>query len=129
MSTLTRAEAAGLAMRPPPLRMSFSMTEPQFLDGSKDVTRRLGWRKATAGTRALAVRKCMGLKKGEKQVVIGAIEIVSSRWERLDAIDEDECRREGFPTMTPAAFVEFFCKSHHGCKPSTLVNRIEFRRI
>ena len=111
------------------LRMSFAMTERAFLDGSKDVTRRLGWRKAPAGTRALAVRKCMGLKKGEKQVLLGAIEIISSRWERLDAIDADECRREGFPTMTPAEFVAFFCKSHHGCKPSTLVNRIEFRRI
>ena len=48
-------------------RMSFSMTEPQFRDGSKDVTRRLGWKFLKPGDRIMGVRKCMGLAKGEKQ--------------------------------------------------------------
>jgi capsid protein len=46
--------------------ISFSMTESQFLDGSKDVTRRLGWLTLQAGDHLMACRKCQGLKPGEK---------------------------------------------------------------
>jgi hypothetical protein len=50
--------------------MSFSLTERQLLDGSKSVTRRLGWRMLKAGDELLAVRKCMGIRKGEHQQVL-----------------------------------------------------------
>jgi hypothetical protein len=115
--------------------ISFSLTEPQFLDGSKDVTRRLGWLKLKAGDRLRAVRKAMGLKKGEHQHVLGEIEVVSVRREPLfnlvmSAVYEvNDVRREGFQQMTGQQFIEFFCKSHRGCKPSTVVTRIEFRRL
>jgi hypothetical protein len=108
--------------------MSFALTEPQFLDGSKDVTRRLGWEDLPPGEQLTAIRKGMGLAKGEKQVELGPILVVSARRERLDAIDQDDCRREGFPELTPAQFVAFFCKAN-GCKPETIVTRIEFRRV
>lgn len=105
--------------------MSFALTERQLLDGSKDVTRRLGWRTLKAGDQVLAVRKAMGLRKGERQVVLGTIRIVSVRFEPLARITLDDCRREGFPLMTPGVFVTFFC-SANGCKPEDEVTRIEF---
>lgn len=107
-------------------RMSFSMTTPQFLDGSKTVTRRLGWTFAEPGDLVMGIEKGMGLKKGEKQVELGAIVLVDVRRERLDAISAEDCAREGFPEMTPAEFVAMFCKAGR-CKPSTIVTRIEFR--
>ena len=110
-------------------RMSFSMTEPQLMDGSKDITRRLGWAWLRAGDLLTAIRKGMGLKRGEKQVVLCEIQVVSARRERLDAIDQDDCRREGFPDLTPAQFVAFFCNANRGCKPHTILTRIEFRRV
>lgn len=111
--------------------MSFFLTQRQYLDGSKDVTRRLGKPRLKPGERFLGIQKGQGLKKGERQVVLGASECLSTRQERLDAITPDEVRREGFPDMTPAEFVEMFCKAnrHKGCTPSTIVNRIEFRRV
>jgi hypothetical protein len=105
------------------------MTEPQFLSGEKSVTRRLGWSALTTGTRLLAVRKAMGLRKGEKQHSLGEIEVVRVDREPLHAIAQydDDCAREGFPNMSPNEFVAMFCK-HMGCKPATLVTRIEFRK-
>lgn len=111
-----------------PRHISFSLTERQFLDGSKDVTRRVGWKGLRPGTRLIAVRKAMGLKKGEKVHVLGPIEIVSARREPLDAITADDCRREGFPEMSPFEFVTFFCKAN-GCFQTEPVTRIEFRRV
>lgn len=108
--------------------MSFSMTEPQFLDDSKDVTRRLGWENLKPGTRLMAVRKAMGLKPGEKVVKLGEIEVVSVRREPLNAITQDDCRREGFPDMTPDQFVTMFSNAMRVCKDRT-VTRIEYRRV
>ena len=109
--------------------ISFSLTTPQFLDGSKDVTRRLGWLFLKPGSQLCAVEKAMGLKKGERHRVLGIIEVVDVSRVVLKDIDQDDCRREGFPDMAPADFVEFFCKGHVGCGPESTVTRIEFRRI
>lgn len=108
--------------------ISFMLTEAQFIDGTKDVTRRIGWRTLTAGTRLQAVRKGMGLKKGEKAHVLGVVEIVGVRRERLDAITEVDCDREGFPLMGPAEFVLMFCRAM-SCQPDTIVARIEFKKV
>ena len=40
-----------------------------------------------------------------------------------------EVRREGFPEMTPAEFVEFFCRSHSGCTADLPLTRLEFSYI
>ncbi|RRJ96810.1 hypothetical protein Ga0100231_023880 [Opitutaceae bacterium TAV4] len=115
--------------------ISFSLTTPQFRARTKDVTRRLGWGCLKAGDRIMGCEKCMGRRKGEPLVRLGVIEIVSVRAEPLDAMTlfpeygAEECRREGFPEMTPAQFVEFFCGSHADCTPQTAVNRIEFRYV
>jgi hypothetical protein len=108
--------------------MSFSLTEPQLLAGTKDVTRRLRWQTLLAGAHLTAIRKAMGLRRGERQAVLCEIEVLSVRWEPLDTITADECRREGFPEMTPAEFIAFFCAAN-GCNPETVVNRIEFRCV
>lgn len=108
--------------------MSFSLTERQFLAGEKDVTRRLGWKSLKIGDRVRAVRKAMGLKKGENIVVLGVIRIVSVRREKLGAITHAECAREGFGDMNPAQFCEMFA-SHMEATPETVVTRIEFKRV
>jgi len=104
------------------------MTERQFADGSKDVTRRVGWKSLKKGTLLRGVRKAMGLKKGEKIQSLGVLQVVSVRSERLDAITKEECIREGFPEMTPAEFIDFFAASHK-CNPETVITRIEFKRL
>jgi hypothetical protein len=92
-------------------RMSFSLTERQLTDGSKSVTRRLGWRTLKAGDELLAVRKCMGIRKGEHQQVLARVRVKSVRQERLDEITLDEVTAEGFPEMTVTGFVEMFCRA------------------
>jgi hypothetical protein len=106
--------------------MSFALTTPQILAREKTVTRRLGWLNLKRGERVQAVKKCMGLKPGEKLEKLCVIEVVDVRREPLDAITIDEVAREGFPLMSPDWFIEFFCKSHKGCRPTSVVTRIEF---
>ncbi len=108
--------------------ISFALTTRQFRDGSKTVTRRLGWAKLRAGESLMACEKCMGLGKGGTPVRLGPIRVASVRREPLDAIDQADVVREGFPGMSPAEFVAMFC-SHMRCEPRTVVTRIEFERI
>lgn len=108
--------------------ISFSMTTPQFKARTKDVTRRFGWWFLKPGDRLMGVEKAMGLKKGEKMVRLGVIEIVSARGERLDAITHDDCHREGFPFFSPADFVHFLCRKSKKTGES-IVNRIEFKHV
>lgn len=108
--------------------ISFSLTTAQFRDGTKDVTRRLGWAFLKAGDRLNAVVKAMGLKKGEHPESLGVIEVVSVRRERLVDIASGDCRREGFPELSPPDFVEMFCR-HMRVEPTVEVTRIEFRKV
>jgi hypothetical protein len=109
--------------------ISFAITVEQFLDGTKDITRRLGWSTLEPGTVLMACRKCRGLKAGEIAAQrLGPIRILSVRAEPLEAITQDDVRREGYPELLPADFVSMFCR-HMKCTPSTIVNRIEFARI
>lgn len=108
--------------------ISFALTERQFVDGTKDVTRRLGWKFLKPGQHLMGVRKAMGLKRGEHPFRLGAIEVVSVRCEPLYEINAAECKREGFPGMHPDDFIRMFC-DHMGCRPEREITRIEFRRI
>lgn len=105
--------------------MSFALTEAQLLDGSKDVTRRLGWQNLRVGEIVIAIRKGMGLRPGEKQVVLGMIQIRAVTRERICRITLADCRREGFPDLKPIEFVHFFCQAN-GCRLDAEVTRIEF---
>jgi hypothetical protein len=117
--------------------MSFALTTPQILDGTKLITRRLGWLHAKPGQQVRPVLKCMGLKPGEKlQVLREPLTIVSVRRESLRAMLDDldygfsECALEGFGSHPayrwPNLFVQMFCATHKSCKPETMVTRIEF---
>lgn len=116
--------------------ISFALTTPQFLDGTKDVTRRMGWESVKVGDRLTARQKVMGFKKGEKMPApLGVIEVISARREVLRLMIDDgpygknEVRREGFPDMAPWDFVDFFCASHTDCFRGSEITRIEFVRV
>jgi hypothetical protein len=109
--------------------MSFMLTGDQIRARTKTVTRRLGWLALQRGDLIAACRKCMGLKKGERVERLAVLKVISVAREPLidiDRYDPGECAAEGFPQMSPAEFVDFFCASHRGCKPSTVITRIEF---
>ena len=126
--------------------ISFFMTISQFIDGSKNVTRRLGWKFLPVGNypngiafsiALMAVEKAQGLKNGEKIKRIGVIEVVNVCRERLDDLwlerrypfgGRSELAKEGFPNMTPMEFTDMFCKANN-CKADVQVTRIEFRRV
>jgi hypothetical protein len=109
--------------------MSCAMTKDQVLAELKDVTRRLGWWFIKSGDVLNLVNKTMGFKKGEHPVRYKTVRVKSSRPERLDAITQEEVIREGFPNMTCAEFIKFFIEGHKGCKPETVINRIEWEYI
>jgi hypothetical protein len=105
--------------------ISFALTTPQIRARSKTVTRRLGWRNLQPGTLLQGCVKCQGLKKGERVEKLCVIRVVAARIEPLNAITQEDVVREGFPGMSPAEFVQMFCK-HNGCTPGTAITRIEF---
>ena len=117
-----------------PRNMSYAMTTRQARNKEKDVTRRNGWKFLKPRDIVQQVVKGMGLKKGEKVEKIHLIRIKSTRWEPLNRMilepvyGYEECRREGFPDMTPDEFVAMYCKANK-CKPDKLVNRIEFEYL
>ena len=119
--------------------MSFALTEQPMLDGSKDVTRRLGWLFLKKGDLLRPVRKCMGLRPGEKIVVLtDPKRVVDVRREPLRRMTDNleygfaECIREGFGNHPeyrfPSAFVAMFCATHRGCTPDTVITRIVLER-
>lgn len=117
--------------------MSFALTTEPVLKQFKDVTRRLGWEFLKTGDLLQPVKKCMGLKPGERIEKLGPpIRVISVRRERLDRMlidlryGFDEVRREGFAHhpdyQFPSEWVGMFCASHKGCKPDSVITRIEF---
>jgi len=111
--------------------ISFSMTVASFLDGSKSVTRRLGWKTLRPGDVLMGVEKAQGLKRGEKIKKLGALEVIDVRREPLSAIGDEGfpgVAREGLAPLSPDQFIEMFCKAN-GCEPTDEVTRIEFRRV
>lgn len=112
-----------------PRNISFALTIEQFRNQTKSVTRRLGWKFLRAGDILNGVEKAQGLKKGEKIKRLGQIRVTKVSREPLCHITPEDCVKEGFPQMTPAQFVKFFCLTHAGCLPKTVVTRIEFEYI
>lgn len=108
--------------------MSFAMTTDQVAKKTKTVTRRYGWRFLKPGDEVRAVKKSMGLKKGEKIEFIAMIKIISIRGEPLSSITQDDVIKEGFPEWTPTQFIKMLV-DHYKVDPSDMVNRIEFEYI
>jgi hypothetical protein len=116
--------------------ISFMLTVPQIRARTKTVTRRAGWADLKPGTLLQGVVKSQGLKRGEKVEKLAVVRVVSVRREPLFTMLDrtlfygmNECRREGFPDLTPVEFVEMFCRSHRGCTPETVITRIEFEYV
>lgn len=116
--------------------MSFALTTDQVRAGTKTVTRRMGWKFLKPGDLVQPVRKCMGLKPGEKlEKLRGPMRVVSVRRESLwkmwlePSYGWAECIREGFQQMTPRDFIDMFCASHKGCQRDSIVTRIEFEYL
>jgi hypothetical protein len=112
-----------------PRLMAVSLTGPQVRDWTKTVTRRTGWRMLRVGDQLILCRKVMGRRKGDPLKRIATVEVTSPRHERLDLITAADVAAEGFPQMTPAEFVVFYCATHHGCDAATEVTRIEWRYL
>lgn len=122
-----------------PRNISFMLTTAQFLDRSKDVTRRNGWAFLKAGDILCGVEKSQGLGKGGKVKRLGMIRVKDARPEPLRRMTDDEaygrqeCIREGFPPphekSDPKEFVQFFCMSHRGVTPDKVITRIEFEYL
>jgi hypothetical protein len=126
--------------------MSFAKTIEQFRNGTKDVTRRLGWSDLNPGVHYTAIEKGQGLKKGEHVVPLGQCICISNYQEPVSAIvdmpirfdpvhnplKKREVEREGFPELTEEEFVDMFCKFNttpkRKCTPDTMINRIMFGR-
>lgn len=117
--------------------MSFALTTAQIMEGTKTVTRRLGWLHVKPGQLLRPVRKCMGLRLGERiDVLRDPIRLVDVRREPLRRMLDDveygfaECALEGFGEHPdykwPSAFVAMFCATHRGCTPDTVVTRLQF---
>ena len=114
--------------------MSFSLTTSQIIRHEKDVTRRWGWYDAKPGDRYRAVEKCMGLKKGEKMVLLAFIEVVRAEQDPLEALSIDtygpsEMTREGFPGRDPADFVAMLRKIKPKSCNQEHPMRIEFKYL
>lgn len=113
--------------------MSFAITTDQVYQQTKDVTRRLGWQQLRPGEIFQPVKKCMGLRPGEKIERIGPpVRLLDLKREPLSRLlaypnnGRTETRREGFPDMTPGEFIAMFCNTHRACTPNTEVSRIVF---
>lgn len=107
--------------------MSFSKTIPQMKAKTKIVTRRDGWKFLKPGDRILAVEKCMGLKKGEKHIPLGVIEVTGVSRAQASWLCHQcgEVRKEGFPDMSPEAFLRDIL----GGDRDRVVTRIQFKHI
>lgn len=95
-------------------RMSCALTVDAVRARTKTVTRRSvdTWADLEAGDRLTLIEKGMGLRKGEKQVVLAEVEIVSNTVQPLTMVTTAECAAEGFPHMTPLEFAVFWAQSH-----------------
>ena len=108
--------------------MSFALTIEQFMNRTKTVTRRFGWRFLQPGDLVQGCCKTMGFRKGEKIQRLHKIRIISIRREPLNEITKSDCIKEGFPDYSPKQFVAMLC-NHSKCNPCDTVTRIEFEYV
>ena len=109
--------------------MSFALTTDQIRRREKTVTRRNGWRFAKVGDVVQPVIKCQGIPKGgHVEKIGGPIRFVAVSRVHLDAITPSDVAREGFPTLTPAAFVDLYRQANGG-RRDQIVTRIEFEYL
>lgn len=110
-------------------RMAFSLTKDAILSQRKTVTRRQGWANLQSGMLIQPIEKGMGLKKGEKQKLLGGpIRVRNVRMEPIEAITKEDVIAEGFGGFTPEQFISIYCKANK-VKPYDKCVRIEFEYV
>lgn len=107
--------------------MAVSHTAHLVRRREKTVTRRTGWQMLTPGAQVTLCPRVRGRRPGEELERIVTVDVVSVTRQRLGEIDAADVAAEGFPEMTPAEFIEFFCATHKGVTADTDVTRIEWR--
>lgn len=116
------------------MNMAFTMTIEPMYQHLKTCTSRNGWLRAYVGQEVMAIEKGQGIPRGGHVVKIGLIRFLLVRFEPLRRmIDEPEYGRwkvvaEGFPLMTPAEFVEMYCRANK-CDPERIITHIEFEPL
>lgn len=115
-------------------RMSFALTTFQLMHEIKIVTRRKGWSNLKPGEMVMGVKKCMGLKKGEKQQILRPLVCVSNQPEQVEDVFVNpvrdprgtEAELEGFHHWSCHRFYKHLLKKAK-VKPGETINRIEFQ--
>lgn len=108
-------------------RMSCSLTVDAVRDRTKTVTRRHvdTWTTLAAGDRLTLIEKGMGLKKGDRQVVLAEVEVVSVHVQALACIViSGELKREGLGHLTADQFVDLWVKSHGYGHVTDVIDRL-----
>src|SRR4028118_1031415 len=119
--------------------ISFAHVADYVRAREKTVTRRYNmWKDLKPGTQLRACVKTRGVRR-ENQDELAAILVTDVRFEPLRRmLDEPrygraEIRREGFaehPELhVPAAWVTWFCQTHRGCTPDSVITRLEFEYV
>lgn len=111
-----------------PRLMSVAKTTAAVRNRTKTVTRRTGWQFLKPGDRLTLCPKVMGRGPGEPLERIAEVEVISVRREPLEDVTDEEARLEGFPEMTGAEFVRFYCDTF-GVDPFVELTRIEWRYL
>nr|VFK46626.1 MAG: hypothetical protein BECKTC1821E_GA0114239_106722 [Candidatus Kentron sp. TC] len=103
-------------------KIRFDLTPDRILDKTKTVTRRKDWKNLKPGAELIAVNK----KKGSgKTIDLARIRVIGVHREPLDAITEEDVRKEGFPDWTTGEFISF-CEKNLEMRAKDTITRIEF---
>ncbi|WP_235661553.1 hypothetical protein [Mycobacteroides abscessus] len=105
--------------------MSVALTTQAVRDRAKTQSRRDGWLGLTAGDRLALCPKYRGVRREDRELIT-IVDVLSVRREPLSAITAGDVLAEGFPAFTPAEFVAFFCRTHRGVRPDSVITRIEW---
>ncbi|MCV7286124.1 hypothetical protein H7J87_12375 [Mycolicibacterium wolinskyi] len=106
--------------------MSVALTTEAVRRRQKTVTRRVGWQMLRPGDQLTLCPKVRGRRRGEPLDRIVTVDVVSVRREPLSAITTSDVTAEGFPEMTPADFIDFFCSTHHSVSSDSEITRIQW---
>jgi hypothetical protein len=121
--------------------MSVAMTTDAVIERRKTVTRRKGWwldkngrRLLRAGDTLTLCRKVQGRKPGEPIERLAEVEVTHVTRHHLWGLMISpagplEVEKEGFPGMSPQAFLNRFFFDAQGMGPHDLVTRIEWRYV
>ncbi|MDM3928735.1 hypothetical protein [Mycobacterium intracellulare] len=105
--------------------MAVSLTTQAVRDRRKTQTRRPGWLHLKEGDQLALCPRVRGVRRVDRELIT-IVDVISVRREPLRAITAEDVLAEGFPDLSQAEFIDFYCGSHRGIKPDSEVTRIEW---